>query len=180
MNRPEVSRKELPVHPPGQDAAWTAALTDTMVTERHLLDDLIRVLKNQQIGVASNDISALDESVYAAQRIFLTLRQARRHRRGLLNALLGQKEVALHELDSALGSGMTGTLSEARDGLQAAAQRLARQLEVNRRVIQEVIVTGDRLIRAVCGVPEHASLYAPEAERAEPPGGAGVLFNKQI
>ena len=182
MDGPEVSRKELPVHSPAQDAAWTAALTDTMITEWHLLDELIRVLKNQQIGVANNDISALDESVYAAQRIFLTLRQARRHRRGLLNALMGQKEVALGELDLALGSGMTASLTKARDGLQAAAQRLARQMEVNRRVIQEVIASGDRLIRAVCGVPEQTSLslYTPEAEGAEPSSRAGVLFNKQI
>lgn len=180
MGRPEVSPKERPVHFPAQDAGWTAALTDTMITERHLLDDLIRVLKNQKIAVASDDISALDESVYAAQRIFLTLRQARRHRRGLLNALIGEEEVALDEMDSALGSSMTASLTEARDGLQVAAQRLARQMQVNRRVIQEVIASGDRLIRAVCGVPEHASTYTPEAEGAKPAGGAGVIFNKQV
>ena len=180
MGGSDVSPEELLVHLPAQDPGWTAALTDTMITERHLLDDLIGVLKNQQIGVASNDISALDESVFAAQRIFLTLRQARRHRRGLLNALLGQKEGSLGELDSVLGSGMTASLADARDGLKAAAQRLIRQMEVNRRVIQEVIVSGDRLIRVVCGVPEHASTYAPEAKDTEPPGRAGVLFNKQV
>ena len=85
-----MSQKELRVLAPDQDAGWTTALADTMITERNLLDDLIRVLKNQQIGVANNDIASLDESVYAAQRIFLTLRQARRHRRGLLNALIGE------------------------------------------------------------------------------------------
>ncbi len=180
MDRPDVTREEIPVHVPDQDAGWTAALTDTMLTERNLLEDLIRVLKNQQVGVANNDISALDESVYAAQRIFLTLRQARRHRRGLLNALMGDKEVALGDLEQALGSGMTASLAEARDNLQMAAQQLARQMEVNRTVIKEVIANGDRLIRAVCGVPEQSSVYTTEPEGAEPSGGSGVLFNRQV
>ncbi len=180
MGRSEVTPEELLVEPRAQDAGWTTALTDTLVTERHLLNDLIGVLENQRAGVANNDISTVDESVYAAQRIFLTLRQARRHRRGLLNALIGEKEIALGELDLALGSGMTASLTEARDGLQAAAQRLARQMEVNRRVIQEVITSGDRLIRAVCGVPEKTSVYSPESEGAEPSGRAGILINKQV
>ena len=179
MDGSDVSRPELLVHPPAEDAAWTVAVTDTMLAESHLLDDLIRVLENQQVGVASNDISAVDQSVYASQRIFLTLRQARRHRRGLLHALVGEKEVALSDLESALGSGATASLTAARDGLQEAAQRLARQMEVNRRVIQEIIESGDRLIRDLCGGSERTPLYAPEAESTESSGRAGVLFNKQ-
>lgn len=180
MGRAEMSPEDLPVQPAAHDAEWTTALADTMTTERHLLDDLVGVLKNQQIGVANNDISAVDESVYAAQRIFLTLRQARRHRRGLLNALMGQKEVTLADMDSALGSGMTASLTEARDDLQAAAQQLTRQLEVNRRVIQEVTASGDRLIRAVYGVPERPSIYAREADGSEPSSRAGVLLNTKV
>ncbi len=175
-----MSPEELLVQLPTHDAGWTLALTDTMITERNLLGDLIRVLEKQQIGVASNDISAVDESVYAAQRIFLTLRQARRHRQGLLHALMGRKEVSLGELDSALGNGMTPSLTEARDGLQATAHRLTRQMKVNRNVIKAVIASGDRLIRAVCGVPACAPVYSPDVDGAEPPGGAGVLLNKRV
>lgn len=180
MGTAEVSPEELPVQPPAHDAEWRTALADTMITERHLLDDLIGVLRNQQVGVANNDIAAVDESVYAAQRIFLTLRQARRHRRSLLKALMGQKEVTLDGMDVALGHGMTGSLTEARDDLQTAAQQLTRQLEVNRRVIQEVTASGDRLIRAVYGVPERPSVYAREADGSEPSGGAGILLNTKV
>ena len=175
-----MSPEELLVQSPAQDAGWTSALTDTMITERRLLDDLIGVLKNQQIGVADNDITAVDETVYAAQRIFLTLRQARRHRRGLLIALMGQKEVTLGDMDVALGSGMTASLREARDDLQAAAQQLARQLEINRKVIEEVTANGDRLIRAVYGSPEREPLYARDVDGSAPSGGAGVLLNTKV
>ena len=175
-----MSQKELLVRPLAADPGWTTALTDTLVTERSLLNDLIGVLENQQSGVAGNDISAVDESVYAAQRIFLTLREARLRRRGLLSALMGHKEVTLGEMDGALGRGMTASLTEARDGLQAAAQRLARQLEINRSVIQEVTANGDRLIRAVLGGPEKPSVYAREADSSEPSGRAGVFLNTQV
>lgn len=180
MRGSDVSAEEPLVQLPTQNAEWTTALTDTMTTERHLLEDLITVLDNQKTGVASNDISAVDESVYAAQRIFLTLRQARRHRRGLLNALMGQKEVTLADMDSALGSGMTASLTEARDDLKAAARQLTRQLEVNRRVIQEATANGDRLIRAVYGVPERASTYAREGDDSVPSGGAGAFLNTKV
>jgi len=180
MGRSEVASEELLVQLPAEDPEWTTALTDTLVTERHLLNDLIGVLKSQQTGVADNDISAVDESVYAAQRIFLTLRQARRRRRGLLSALMGRREVTLGEIEGALGSSMTASLGEARDGLQAAAQQLARQLEINRSVIQDVTASGDRLIRAVCGVPERPSVYAPESGGSAPQGKAGVLLNTQV
>ena len=61
MGRSEVTPEELLVEPRAQDAGWTTALTDTLVTERHLLNDLIGVLENQRTGVANNDISAVSE-----------------------------------------------------------------------------------------------------------------------
>ena len=180
MGRSEVTPEELLVEPRAQDAGWTTALTDTLVTERQLLSDLIGVLENQRTGVANNDISVVDDSVYAAQRIFLTLRQARLRRQGLLSALMGETEVTLGEMDLALGSGMTASLTEARDGLQAVAQRLARQLDVNRSVIQKVTASGDRLIRAVCGVPERPSVYARESDGSDPSSRPGILLNTKI
>ncbi len=154
-------------------------LADAFETERWLLDELVGVLERQRDGLATNDMAVLDESVYSAQRVFLTLQQARRRRRTLLEIVAGQAEVRLADLEQTLGHDMTPQLGEARDDLLRSAQRLQREVNVNRRVIDGAMAVGDQLIRTLVGGAEPAPVYAADSSAREKGtlGAAGVLLN---
>src|SRR5207302_6755865 len=97
------------------------SLTDALVTERRLLDELIAVMQRQRTAVGRDDLQAVDDSVFSTHRVLVTLSEARRRRRNL-NTLIGQQEdLAIHSLDDALGSRMTDALRLARDELCHAA-----------------------------------------------------------
>lgn len=157
-------------------------LKDAFETERWLLDELVGVLARQRDGLASNDMAVLDESVYSAQRVFLTLQQARRRRRTLLELVAGQSELQLGELERLLGPAMTPQLREARDALLEAAQRLQRGLDVNRRVIDGAMKVGDQLIRTLVGGSEPAPVYAADSSphEQETLSAPGVLLNTKV
>lgn len=154
-------------------------LADAFETERRLLDELARVLSRQRDGLAANDMAILDESVFSAQRVFLTLQQARRRRRTLLEMVAGESDVQLGELEGALDHHMTPQLAEARDELLEAAHRLQGEVNVNRRVIDGALAVGEQLIRTLAGGSEAAPAYAADASVHEKgtPGAPGGLLN---
>jgi FlgN protein len=118
-------------------------LTDALITERRLLDELIGVLRRQRSAVGDDDLQRVDDSVFATHRVLVTLNEARRRRR-TLNTLIGQREdIGIHALDQALGPRMTPALREARDGLHHAARALSREVAVNRRILREALTCGD-------------------------------------
>jgi flagellar biosynthesis/type III secretory pathway chaperone len=153
------------------------SLADALQGERRLLQDLIHVLAQQRSGVADNDIAAVDDSVFAAQRVLHTLAEARRRRRSLLTLITGYDDLALDGLDSALGDDMTDSLREARVDLQETARALARELDRNRRILQGALSEGDRLIRALCGAPAAPAVYGANGEGT---GEARLFIDRQI
>ena len=64
------------------------SLTDALLTERRLLDELIAVMRRQRTAVGQDDLQAVDDSVFSTHRVLVTLSEARRRRRNL-NALIG-------------------------------------------------------------------------------------------
>jgi Mg2+ and Co2+ transporter CorA len=144
------------------------ALADALQGERRLLEDLIRVLRQQRSGVAGDDLGAVDDSVFAAQRVLRTLAEARRRRRTLLTLISGREDVALDALDVALGEDMTDDIRLARADLKETARTLSRELERNREILQGAIAAGDRLIRALCGAGTEAPVYGAERSTTSP------------
>jgi hypothetical protein len=115
------------------------SFTDALTTERRLLEGLIVIMRRQREAVSDDDLEAVDDSVYATHRVLVTLSEARRRRRSL-NTLIGRREdLGIHELDDALGALMTAALRLARDELQDAARALAREVELNRRLLRSVL-----------------------------------------
>jgi hypothetical protein len=76
---------------------------------------------------------------------------------------------------------MTEPLRQARDGLQAAAMALSREVEINRQVLRHALAAGDDYVRAVYGAPEPRQLYPgkPGPQGGGPRKG-GVLINRQV
>ena len=161
--------------------ATIEALTDALGSEWRLLQDLIAIMRRQREAVARDDLQAVDESVYATQRVLLTLGEARRRRRSL-NRLMGEAEDAgLRRLDDVLGEQMTDALRAARDGLIAAALELSKEVEINRRVLRQALAAGDDYVRALYGASETKGQYPTQpANAGEVPAGGGLLINRQV
>jgi len=151
------------------------SLTDALVAERRLIDDLIGIMRKQRSAVGDDDLQVVDDSVFATHRVLVTLSEARRRRRNL-NALIGQPEdLGIHALDEALGNRMTAGMRVARDELHAAAKTLSREVSLNRRILKEALAAGDQYARTLAGVgatpatetPTYGAGNAPTQARAQ-------------
>jgi len=151
--------------------------------ERKLIGDLVNALRVQRNAVAADDIAGIDDSVFAAQRILLTLAQARTRRRTLLHIMTGREDVPLGELEAVLGVAATPSMLLARDDLREQAQVMGRELEVNRRILSGAIEAGDHLLRALTGTTSEPPSYTPTPT---PPssqdgvGAPGLLIDRQV
>lgn len=133
------------------------ALSDALLAERKLIDDLTQVVLRQRSAIAVDDLQGIDDSVFATHRLLLTLGEARTGRRSI-NAMVGcREETGVKHLEDALGPLMTPKLRVAREELQGAATTLSREIGINRRILREAIANSDSLVRAVVGAPSDAA-----------------------
>jgi hypothetical protein len=138
-------------------------------------------MRRQRAAVATDDLQGVDDSVFATHRILATLGQARQRRRQLNRILGADEDVSVRKLDELLGAQMTEPLRAARDGLQASAQSLAQEVDVNRRVLRDAIASGESYVRALCTPGEAKRLYAaPGAEPAAAPVAGSFLLNRRV
>jgi hypothetical protein len=133
------------------DTTRINALTDALMKERRLLDDLVRVLVAQRKGISSDDLDALDESVFAAHRVIRTFGEARQRRRALLQLVGLDMDLPLRDLETMLGANATADLCTARNELLDAASRLAGALSVNRHVVDGALALGESIFAAALG-----------------------------
>jgi hypothetical protein len=178
-----ASAAVVPEPPPGPlDTRTdpTAGLAAAFDDEARLLRQLGDVLRLQRTGVARDDLGQVERSVYDAQRVLVTLGEARRRRMSLLGILVGARDAPLDELDQVLGPAMSDRLRGARDELRRVARGLSAELVVNRRVLESAVKTGDHLIRALGGQPARTVLYGPDAVRTGSAAGGGSLINRRI
>jgi hypothetical protein len=169
-----------PIGDPGARLDPAAGLAAAFDDEARLLGQLGDVLRLQRTGVARDDLGQVERSVYDAQRVLVTLSEARRRRLSLLGLLVGARDAHLDELDQVLGPAMPERLRSARDGLRRVARGLAAELVVNRRVLESAVKTGDHLIRALGGEPARTVLCGPEAGRNGSAAGGGSLISRRI
>lgn len=160
-----AARAPRPASPGGPHAPGTLdALLDSLKSERKLLEDLAATMRRQRAAVGGDDLQTVDDTVFATHRILATLGQARLRRRQLSRLLAGVDEFPMRELEEVVGPQMTDALRGARDELQASAQSLAREVDVNRRILRDALTHGEAHARALAGVGE------------ESPAGAGVRY----
>ena len=111
------------------------SLAEALNAERRLLDALNAVVRRQRAAVATDDLDAVSDCVFATHRMLVTLREARSHRQsiGALIGLPGGADAGTDSLDRALGARMTAAIRTARDQLHEAARSLAREVAATRR-----------------------------------------------
>lgn len=168
--------------PPQASTAWDVdSLAEALRREAKLLLDLREVLKRQRAAVAQDDLAIVDETVYSAQRIFRTLAEARRQRRAILEILGVDREASVDALEGILGVRMTMDLRLAQEELKEAARRVSGELDVNKKILQGAISSGEELIRGLRGGSDKSSgVYGPQASPPPSQGDGGLIINRQI
>jgi hypothetical protein len=162
-------------------AALLEALHDALISERRLLDDLIAQMRRQRTAVGIDDIQGVDDSTFATHRILATLGQARQRRRQLNVLLGGNEDCSLRELEQQLGDQIDGRLREARARLQQAADVLAREVGMNRKLLREALSANDQYVRTLVGGPATSSTYALEGAASASSGAPrGLLVNRTV
>ncbi|MBC7842562.1 MAG: flagellar export chaperone FlgN [Gemmatimonadaceae bacterium] len=154
---PATSRRETAVD----------VLSDVMGTERRLLEELVNVMQKQRAAVASDDLQALDDSVFATYRVLATLGEARRRRKSV-NRLLGEAEdMNVNDLEEILGDRATPDVIAARNALQDAAVSLSREVDTNKQVLRSAMDNGNDYVQKLFGAPQPTATYvAPHATSA--------------
>lgn len=126
-------------NPEEAQTATIAALTDVLRVECRLLQELLAVVRRQREAVVTDDLPAVEESVYATHRVLHTLNEARRQRRSI-NRLLGEPDdLSLDGIGHALGPALPDDLRGVRDDLERLARALTLEVESNRKILQKVL-----------------------------------------
>ncbi len=110
-----------------------------MQTERRLLDDLGRLMRQQRAAIAADDHEALDDATFGMQRVLQTLSEASRRPRIINSQLGGGENVPLTDLAESLGLFAAPQLVEARDELREAARLLEAELRTNRELLGQAL-----------------------------------------
>jgi flagellar biosynthesis/type III secretory pathway chaperone len=127
-------------------ATTVAALTDVLRSECRLLKELLVVLQRQREAVSTDNLQAVEESVYATHRVLHTLSEARRRRR-TINRMLGESDdLSIRGIEDVLGVEMPDDLRKTRDELELLAQALTSDVDTNRRVLRDALAAGDALL----------------------------------
>jgi hypothetical protein len=153
-----------------------SALADAISSESRLLDDLARIMQQQRSAVSTDDLQSVDDSVYATHRVLVTLNEARRRRRSLNKLIADNDDLALRQLEEMLGGGLPEPLATARETLRCAAETLAREVDLNRRVLRKALAAGDQYVRTLVG--GDIAVPYPAGQVADRPAG-GVLIDRR-
>lgn len=151
-------------------------LASALREETALLESLIGLLERQRQGIAQQDLEVIDETVHGSQRILLTLGEARKRRRRLVQITTGAEpdagDVDMTKIDPRAKAAWTT--------LENTARRLSDTLSINQSVLQEAIRFGEEYVRTVFqGLTDDPAAYDKEARVASEPTGS-VLFNARV
>jgi hypothetical protein len=157
------------------------ALHDALISERRLLDELIAQMRRQRACVGADDIQGVDDSTFATHRVLATLGQARQRRRQLNVLLGGNEDCKLRDLEEQLGEQFDSRIRDARQRLQQAADVLAREVGMNRKLLREALSTNGQHVRTLAGGPATSSTYALEGSVPVATGAPrGILVNRTV
>ena len=151
---------------------WTAELVDAFDAEARQLETLIGVLRQQREGVARDDVGPIQDSVYAIHRVLLTLDEARKRRRTLLEVLSTGEGTSSRD-----GSCEADRVRLSRERLITTARALETELSLSRQVLESALESTDEELRAVLDGLEESATYA--AQDAAHTARAGRLVDRQ-
>ena len=165
--------------PAAKGSGLLNSLIDSLLSERHLVEELTVIMLRQRVAVTAEDLQGVDDSVYAVQRVLHTLGEARKRRHALNTRLGFAEDIALRDLIEVMGDNAPEALRAAGRELQDTARTLANEVAVNRQVLRESLASGDAYIRALVNAAEPRLGYGESrglSEGARP----AHLLNRRI
>jgi len=153
------------------------ALARSLKDEARLLGLLREVLDRQRTAVSMDDLAGVDQTVFDAQRVLLSLSQARKRRRSLITLAVGDDTPPLSSLPDLLGDQATPELNSALTEVLEVASVVAREMELNRRILNGAVMAGDTILRAL-GKTGRKSVY--DASAQEDASRSNLLLNRQV
>ena len=138
--------------------AVIAALLEALRTEQRLVDDLAATMRRQRTAVGGDDLETVDDTVFATHRLLATLGQARLRRRQLGRLVAGNDDVPIrrlreHAASAAATEPGADALRTACDAVLAGATALAREVDLNRRLLRDALAGGEAHARTLRGLP---------------------------
>lgn len=131
----------MPTLDPRSPAA-ASALRDAFFSETRLLNDLIAIMRQQREAASRDDLPAMDDSVFATQRVLHTLAEARRRRHVIYRTLGAPEDDGVAAIATTLGSALTPELTHALDMLMSTASVLASEVADNRTALRQALAAG--------------------------------------
>jgi hypothetical protein len=116
-----------------------SALCTVLATETRLLNELIAIMQRQREGASCGNLTMVDDSVFATQRVLHTLAEARRRRREIYRMLGAPEDAGARALAATLGSSLAPDLGQALETLMTAASELAQHVEANRVALRKAL-----------------------------------------
>jgi hypothetical protein len=157
--------------------ARLAELANALDRETEIVEELRDTLIRQREAVASTEADAVNVTVDAIGRILLTLEAARRGRAAMLESLTGDTAMRLDHLEAAMAMALPSTLAVSRKRLRDAAAAVAREVAINRDVLQRAVESGEAFLQALFSSTGLATPVYGTGEKDESP--AGVLLNRR-
>jgi FlgN protein len=151
------------------------ALRRGLRTELGLLEELSRGLVAQREAIAADDTAALGNLIQELSRTLLTLREARRQRKILVEIVTGQPDTPLGELLRCLPPESSPSVGNLCRELKDRAVAANRELTINQTVIRRAIQSGERFLHQLLTAP-NLDLYRNQSETDVP---GGMLLNQR-
>ena len=178
---PTLMTRDAAPHFGPPSGALLDALHDALISERRLLDELIAQMRRQRVAVSTDDIQGVDDTTFSTHRVLATLGQARQRRRQINVLLGGSEDCKLSDLEEQLGDQFDARIREARQRLQQAADLLAREVGMNRKLLREALSNNDQHVRTLVGAPATSTTYAMEGSAPAASGAPrGILLNRTV
>jgi len=169
----------VPTHPAGSRGnPLLESLIDSLQSERRLVEELTTIMLRQRAAVAADDLQGVDDSVYAVQKVLLTLGEARKRRHSLNNRLGFAEDIALRDLIEVMGEAAPEALRTAGRQLQDTARILAGEVAINRQVLRESLASGDAYVRALANSMPSRVGYGES--HGTPDGQSPKLINRRV
>lgn len=160
---------------PSAPASGSAQLLRALRDEYSVLEDLVVTLDRQRKAVATDDINAVNDSVFVAHRLLGAYREARSRRRSAVILACGGGEGSVEDLPRALGVRMSDEERHASDALRSAARRLVEAVDQNRRLLHAAMSNGDSFLKVLTGASQQIPQAYPVGNRPALPVGRRLV-----
>ena len=161
----------------GTDAV--AGLIRGLAAEVTLLRELRAALLEQRDALARDNAGDLELVVQQIGRTLVALRETRRLRATLLEAVTGARQTALADAGASLEPPQAAAFEAACRELHYAAVAAHRELDINQAVLRRAIETGEQYLQQVLTAPVGTATPASYAAGDAAPVGSGLFLNQR-